>query len=113
MLRSVKTCIFIVLEGIELTGVEMEGPKHSFKSREESDSAARFGSMTGEWRTGHPLNHVSRELMDCEVGWPVSHIRSALFLIIAQLATPLAGGDTARQFLFLVYEFTRPFEYSH
>lgn len=76
MLHSVKSCIFIVWEGIELIGVEREGPKHSFKSREESDSAARFGSMTGEWRTGHPLNHVSRELMDCEVGWPVSHMFS-------------------------------------
>ena len=30
--------------------------------------------MTGEWRTGHPLKHVSRELMDCEVGWPVNHM---------------------------------------
>lgn len=62
----------------------MEGPKHSFKSREESDSAARFVAWTGEWEQG-TLWIMSRELMDCELAACEPYTFSFI-LIIAQLA---------------------------
>ena len=90
----------------------MEGPKHCLKSREESDSAARLVAWLGSGEQG-----------TLWIMWAGSWgtVRSAglwaicctLFLIIAHLATLLDGGDPAHQFLFIAYELTRPFEYSH
>lgn len=112
MPHSVKNCIFIVWEGIELIGVEMEGPKHSFKSREESDSAGRLVAWLGSGEQGTLWS------MWAGSWWTVRSaglwtICCALFLIIAHLVTLLDGGEPARQFLFIVYKLTRPFEYSH